>query len=60
MKKTSLVNTNPYLKSQKRKVLAARSTITSCDVEGIKADLTNALDIIIPRRPKQIYRNTKK
>lgn len=30
MKKTSLANTNPYLKGQNREALAARSTISSC------------------------------
>jgi hypothetical protein len=60
MKKTSLANTNPYLRGQNREALAARSTITSCGVEGIKTDLTITLDIVIPRRPKRIYRGTKK
>ena len=59
MKKTSLANTNPYLKSQNREALAARSTISSCGVEGIKTDL-RILDVVIPRRPKRIYNDSKK
>ncbi len=60
MKKTTLANTNPYLKSKNRVALAARSTITSCGVEGIKTDLKLTTDIVIPRRPKQIYAKAKK
>ncbi len=60
MKKTSLVNTNPYLRSQDRESLAARSTITSCGVEGIKTDLSMDFDIVIPRRHKRIYDDIKK
>ncbi|HCU05000.1 MAG: hypothetical protein A2X77_03995 [Gammaproteobacteria bacterium GWE2_42_36] len=60
MKKASLVNTNPYLKGQNRAALAARSTITSCGVEGVKVDLLKALAIIIPRRPKRILSDSKK
>jgi hypothetical protein len=60
MKKTSLANTNPYLKGQNRKKLAERSTITSCGVEGIKVDLTRVLNIVIPRRPERIYGDVKK
>ena len=60
MKKASLINTNPFLRSEDREVLAARSTITSCGVEGIKTDLKADLDIKIPRRSKRIYSNAKK
>jgi hypothetical protein len=60
MKKTTLAHTNPYLKGSNGTALIARSTITSCGVEGIKVDLTKALDIVIPRRPKRIHSTIKK
>jgi hypothetical protein len=60
MKKKSLSNTNPYLKGHNRKALAARSTATSCGVEGVTVDPTLPLNIEIPRRPKRIYNTLKK
>lgn len=59
MCKKTLANTNPHLrgKSQKdREALAARSTITSTGVEGVKVDLSEAIDI--PRRPKRFYKSS--
>jgi len=53
-----LIHTNPYLKGNNRKTLAARSTITSCGVEGVKIDLAK-LSISIPHRSKQTYDDTK-
>lgn len=60
MKKKSLANTNPYLKGRNREALAARSTITSCGVEGVEVDLSTAFNIFIPRRTKRIYQETSK
>jgi hypothetical protein len=57
----TLIETNPYLKDpQTRTELIARSTATSCGVEGIKVTLENKLTITIPRRPKKIYQKFNK
>ena len=60
MSKKTIANTNPYLRGKSRKdreALAARSTITSTGVEGVKVDLSEAIDIVIPRRPKRFYKS---
>ena len=61
MKNKTLAKTNSYIKSpKKRRSLVLRSVKTSSAVEGVSVDLDKDLDIHIPRRPKQIYKNFKK
>jgi len=60
MRTRPLSSTNKYLKDPaQRKFLADRSVITSSGVEGVAVDLSEILNIEIPRRPKRIYKNIK-